>query len=199
MVKLSQEKKKRGRPRVYDTNAARKKAYRERKKAERKELEIKISKLEKELNYIRKEVDQKDLMDNPFLHLTYKDIMGASLEQLDEYSNDLMAIIGGQYSLLSPLQVLVKDIFDQYYVKKIQDWSEYNPDQKISIDVSGKLLNFLTILQNLTLLNIIDLELKNRGQDKKVDIELEEIEKQIFELEEEFAKKRKVKLYEKTD
>jgi len=111
----------------------------------------------------------------------------------------LIAIIGGQYSLLSPLQVIVKDIINQYSVKKIEDWSAFNPNQKVAIDVSGKILDFYSIIQNLTLLNLIDLELKNRGQDKKIDIELSEIEKQIFELEEEFAEKRKVKLYEKTD
>jgi len=121
------------------------------------------------------------------------------LEQLEEYSRDLIAIIGGQYSLLSPLQVIVKEIINQYTVKKIEDWTAYNPNQKIAIDVSGKILDFYSIIQNLTLLNLIDLELKNRGQDKKIDIELSEIEKQIFELEEEFAEKRKVKLYEKTD
>ncbi|TET28673.1 MAG: hypothetical protein E3J70_08975 [Candidatus Heimdallarchaeota archaeon] len=196
---MSEEKKKRGRPRVYDTNAARKKAYRERKKAERKELEVQIEKMEKDLEFIRKEIKQKDLTDNPFLLLTYKDLRNASLEQLDEYSRDLIAIIGGQYSLLTPLQVIVKDIINQYTVKKIEDWSIFNPNQKIAIDVSGKILDFYSIIQNLTLLNLIDLELKNRGQDKKIDIELEEIEKQIFELEEEFAEKRKVKLYDKTD
>lgn len=196
---MSEEKKKRGRPRVYDTNAARKKAYRERKKAERKELEVEIDKLQKDLEFIRKEIEQKDLTANPFLHLTYKDLRSASLEQLKEYSSDLIAIIGGQYSLLSPLQVIVKDIINQYSVKKIEDWSAFNPDQKVAIDVSGKILDFYSIVQNLTLLNLIDLELKNRGQDKKIDIELEEIEKQIFDLEEEFAEKRKVKLYEKTD
>ena len=193
---MSEEKKKRGRPRVYDTNAARKKAYRERKKAERKELEVEIEKMQKDLDFIRKEIEQKDLTDNPFLHLTYKDLRNASLEQLEEYSKDLIAIIGGQYSLLSPLQVIVKDIIKQYSVKQIEDWSVFNPNQKVSIDVSGKILDFYSIVQNLTLLN---LELKNRGQDKKIDIELSEIEKQIFELEEEFAEKRKVKLYEKTD
>ncbi|MCK5182832.1 MAG: hypothetical protein KAQ95_00910, partial [Candidatus Heimdallarchaeota archaeon] len=62
---MSEEKKKRGRPRVYDTNAARKKAYRERKKAERKELEVEIEKMQKDLDFIRKEIDQKDLTDNP--------------------------------------------------------------------------------------------------------------------------------------
>ncbi|NHJ31311.1 MAG: hypothetical protein FK732_00470 [Asgard group archaeon] len=196
---MSKEKKKRGRPRVYDTNAARKKAYRERKKAEKNELEIKIEKLEKELDFFRKEMGQKDLMDNPYAHLTYKEIRNANLEQLFEYSNDLIATIGGQYSLLSPLQVIVKDIIEQYSVKKIEDWSEYNPNQKVAIDVSGKILDFYTIIQNLTLLNLIDLELKYRGQDKKIDIELDEIEKQIFELEEEFAEKRKVKLFEKID
>jgi len=196
---MSEEKKKRGRPRVYDTNAARKKAYRERKKAERKELEVEIEKMQKDLDFIRKEIEQKDLTDNPFLHLTYKDLRNASLEQLEEYSKDLIAIIGGQYSLLSPLQVIVKDIIKQYSVKQIEDWSVFNPNQKVSIDVSGKILDFYSIVQNLTLLNLIDLELKNRGQDKKIDIELEEIEKQIFKLEEEFAEKRKVKLYEKTD
>ncbi|NPE07789.1 MAG: hypothetical protein GNW80_05880 [Asgard group archaeon] len=196
---MSEEKKKRGRPRVYNTNAARKKAYRERKKAERKELEVEIEKMQKDLDFIRKEIEQKDLTDNPFLHLTYKDLRNASLEQLDEYSKDLIAIIGGQYSLLSPLQVIVKDIINQYSVKKIEDWSAFNPDQKVAIDVSGKILDFYSIIQNLTLLNLIDLELKNRGQDKKIDIELSEIEKQIFELEEEFAEKRKVKLYEKID
>lgn len=196
---MSEEKKKRGRPRVYDTNAARKKAYRERKKAERKELEVQIEKMQKDLDFIRKEIEQNNLTDNPFLHLTYKDLRNASLEQLEEYSRDLIAIIGGQYSLLSPLQVIVKDIINQYTVKKIEDWTAYNPNQKIAIDVSGKILDFYSIIQNLTLLNLIDLELKNRGQDKKIDIELSEIEKQIFELEEEFAEKRKVKLYEKTD
>jgi len=196
---MSEEKKKRGRPRVYDTNAARKKAYRERKKAERKELEVQIEKMQKDLEFIRKEIAQKDLTDNPFLLLTYKDLRNASLEQLDEYSSDLIAIIGGQYSLLTPLQVIVKDIINQYTVKKIEDWSAFNPNQKIAIDVSGKILDFYSIIQNLTLLNLINLELKNRGQDKKIDIELEEIEKQIFELEKEFAEKRKVKLYEKTD
>jgi hypothetical protein len=196
---MSQEKKKRGRPRVYDTNAARKKAYRERKKAERKELEVEIEKMQKDLEFIRKEIEQKDLTENPLLLLTYKDLRNASLEQLREYSNDLIAIIGGQYSLLSPLQVLVKDIINQYSEKKLEDWNLFNPDQKVAIDVSGKILDFYSIVQNLTLLNLIDLELKNRGQDKKIDIELEEIEKQIFDLEEEFAEKRKVKLYEKTD
>lgn len=196
---MSEEKKKRGRPRVYDTNAARKKAYRERKKAERKELEVEIEKMQKDLDFIRKEIEQKDLTENPFLHLTYKDLRNANLEQLEEYSRDLIAIIDGQYSLLSPLQVIVKDIISQYNVKKIEDWSAFNPDQKVAIDVSGKILDFYSIIQNLVLLNLIDLELKNRGQDKKIDIELEEIEKQIFELEEEFAEKRKVKLYEKTD
>ena len=196
---MSEEKKKRGRPRVYDTNAARKKAYRERKKAERKELEVQIEKMQKDLEFIRKEIKQKDLTDNPFLLLTYKDLRNASLEQLDEYSSDLIAIIGGQYSLLTPLQVIVKDIINQYTVKKIEDWSAFNPNQKIAIDVSGKILDFYSIIQNLTLLNLINLELKNRGQDKKIDIELEKIEKQIFELEKEFAEKRKVKLYDKTN
>jgi hypothetical protein len=196
---MSQEKKKRGRPRVYDTNAARKKAYRERKKAERKELEVQIEKMQKDLDFIRKEIEQTDLTDNPFFHLTYKDLRNASLEQLEGYSKDLIAIIGGQYSLLSPLQVIVKDILKQYSVKKVEDWEKFNPDQKVAIDVSGKILDFYSIIQNSTLLNLIDLELKNRGQDKKIEIELEEIEKQIFELEEEFAEKRKVKHYEKTD
>jgi len=196
---MSEEKKKRGRPRVYDTNAARKKAYRERKKAERSELEIQITKLQKELDFLRSEMGQKDLLENPFLNLTYKNIMNASLEELEDYSNDIIAFNESRYSLLSPIQVIVRDIIDQYQMKKIQDSTAYNPEQKIAVDVSGKILDFYSIIQNLTLLNLIDLELKHRGQDKKIDFELEEIEKQIFELEEEFAEKRKIKTHKKTE
>ena len=196
---MSEEKKKRGRPRVYDTNAARKKAYRERKKAERSELEIQITKLQKELDFLRSEMGQKDLLENPFLNLTYKNIMNASLEELEDYSNDIIAFNESRYSLLSPIQVIVRDIIDQYQMKKIQDSTAYNPEQKIAVDVSEKILDFYSIIQNLTLLNLIDLELKHRGQDKKIDFELEEIEKQIFELEEEFAEKRKIKTHKKTE
>ena len=193
---MTEEKRPRGRPRKYETNADRKKAYRERKKAERFELEKRVLKLEKQLAKTKKSNHEKITKD-PILSLTYNEIAKTNTEKLQEYATSNKTEIGLELSLFSPISIIIENIVGTLEPYSPVSSIKLKPNQIISLEVVNKLTEFEEPLQKLTLLHIIELELGRRESDQAKHYELEMLEKRIDELEKEVTKKKEKKISSK--
>ncbi len=194
---MSQEKRPRGRPRKYETNAERKKAYRERKKAERIELEKRVVKLEKQLEKTDHEVASKKITSDPILSLTFNEIMKTDTEILQTYVTSLKKELGDSLSLYSPLSIIIENIIGSLEPIVSTRSLKISPNQIISLQVDKQIDEFEESLKQLTLLHIIELELGHRENDSIEDYELEILERRIDELEKEVVKKKEIKVSSK--
>ncbi|NHJ06103.1 MAG: hypothetical protein EAX90_14850 [Candidatus Heimdallarchaeota archaeon] len=186
---MSEEKKSRGRPRKYPTNAARKKAYRERKKAERLELEKKVAELEKKINEDDETVDENISI---FQNLTFENIKKMEIFQLEDYKSILASKINQEINLFSPLHNLIDDIMNEFENSDI--YSSNKNKQSITQITKTKLLDAIDSIQLLTLHHIIETELGQRKEQDITDIEMDILEQRILALENELSKKKENKL-----
>jgi len=173
---MSQDKKPRGRPRIYSTNAARKKAYRDRKKIERIELEKRVQELEKKLGIN----ETSDSM----LNLTYSDIFESDTAFLTELQLKLKKRLPEKITVFSPLHIILRDLTDN---------STQSPSKKILDDIDELLLKNRVSLRDLAILHIIENELEKRDHHSVDEYELQLLEQRIDELEQEVKRKKDIK------
>ncbi len=184
MSALTEKKKSRGRPRIHETNAARKKAYRERKKAERLKMEERIKELESkliDLDSIKEEDYEDDLM-----NLTYHQLGILKTDKLEDYLQKLEKRFDSGFSINNIFNMFQKSI-DEFKQNAI----EYET-KKIIQDVDEKFQKNRKQLHNIILHQMINFELTKRKDAKFVEIELDLIEERIKELEKKISKEKEV-------
>jgi len=186
---MSEEKKSRGRPRKYPTNAARKKAYRERKKAERLELEKKVAELEKKIKEDDESVDENISI---FQNITFENIKKMEISQLEDYKGILASKINQEINLFSPLHNLIDDIMNEF--DNFDIYSNKKNMQSITQITKTKLLDTIDSIQLLTLHHIIETELGQRKEQDITEIEMDILEQRILALENELSRKKENKL-----
>jgi hypothetical protein len=177
---LSEEKRPRGRPRIHETNAARKKAYRERKKAERLQMERRIKELENKLAIFDSTIQLDDKDD--LMNLTYLELDALSTEKLESYLQELKMRMKEEFSIYKAFNIILESI--EEFQKKAQE----HVDKLIIADIDDKFLEKREPLQYALLHQIIEFELAKRQDRKYVDIELELIEQRISDLEKRLSK-----------
>ena len=186
---MPEEKRPRGRPRKYPTNAARKKAYRDRKKAERVELEKRVAELEKK--FLEDDTSNNDIISR-FRDFTFKDFREMDTSELEEYNQLLTKEIFQDMSLYSPLHVLIDDLMDDYNNQEFL--TKEKRDETIIQKTKNKISDSTKTIQLLTLHHIIETEIGKRKEQDILDMELNVLEQKIIALEQEIVKKKESKL-----
>ena len=183
---MTDEKKSRGRPRVYPTNAARKKAYRERKKAERQELIERVESLEKQ-------VSTKSI-DDPILNLTLAQIESKTTNDLLEIADEINKKFPIKRALFSPLSIIVDDIIESSDPLGFNTNVKIENNKVIAEEVQKNHREFALSLSYLTILNVVESVIAQRDHKDTTDYELEILEQKITELEQAVAKKKEDEL-----
>jgi hypothetical protein len=188
---LPEEKKSRGRPRIYPTNAARKKAYRERKKAERLQLIEQVEQLQKQVDSTK--VSTKKL-DDPILNLTLEKLENKTTNDLLELVETINKKFPKRRDLNSPLSILVEDIIES------EDPLGFNLNIKIGnkkVIAENAIENYRKFESSfgyLVILYIAESIIAKREDKDTSEYELEMLEQKITELEQAVAKKKEEEL-----
>lgn len=183
---LSEEKRSRGRPRIHETNAARKKAYRERKKEERLQMEKRIKELEKKLVVIEStgQLDKKDSS----MNLTYKELGSLKTVILEAYLQELNMRLNEEFSIYGTFNLILESI------EEFQQKAQNHVDKLIISDIDEKFQEKREQIQYALLQQMIEFELAKRQDNKYVDIELELIEQKIKDLEKRISKDKETQI-----
>ncbi len=162
IINMVQEKRPRGRPRIYSTDAERKRAYNYRQKAKHLEMEKRVLDLEEILG-VDKFFNTESL--DPIFQLTYADMLKCDSSQLIDISNNLRQRIPKKMTMVSPLHVFVEDLVE-------------NITSTHGNEISGETLfsksnDFFfrnqQYFRNLTILHLVEKELTKREEKKKID------------------------------
>ncbi|NHJ87663.1 MAG: hypothetical protein FK734_19535 [Asgard group archaeon] len=178
---MSKEKNTRGRPRKYETNAERKKAYRDRKKAEHQALKEKVTKLERKLANLDQE--QSESVIEPIFKLTYKDIKNMQIDELKEIYTELNRKTQGKnITLFSPFKNILKVLNSAE--ENVKEASTKN----IAEEVSDNLSSIKELAQRLVIINIIEDELSHREVIFANEEDYQLFEQQLLDLENKIQK-----------
>lgn len=183
---MTNGKKSRGRPRIYPTNAARKKAYRERKKAERQELIERVEKLEKQVSI--------KSIDDPILSLTLAQIESKTTNELQEIVDTINKKFPEKRDLHSALSVIVEDVIVTTDPLGIKTKVKIDNNKIIAENVQKNYREFELTYSYLVIQHIVESILAIRGDKDTTDYELEILEQKITELEQAVAKKKEEEL-----
>ncbi len=189
---LPEEKKSRGRPRIYPTNAARKKAYRERKKAERQQLIEQVEQLQQQIETTEK-ISTKTI-DDPILSLTLAKIESKQTNELQEIVKTINKKFPEKRDLYSPLSFIVEDIIESRDPLGFNTKVKIGSNKVIVEKVQKNYREFEQSYSYLVILHIIESVLAIRGDKDTTDYELEILEQKITELEQAVAKKKEEEL-----
>jgi len=157
---MVQEKRPRGRPRKYSTDAERKRAYNYRQKVKHLEMEKRVQDLEKILG-VDKFFNTESL--DPIFQLTYDDMLKYDSSQLIDISNNLRKRIPEKMTMFSPLHVFMEDLIENI---------TSNQDNEILCEtLFSKFNDFFfrnqQYYRNLTILYLVEKELTKREEKKK--------------------------------
>lgn len=199
---MSEQKKKVGRPRKYETRAERQKAYHERKKQRLKELEEQVKKYEDEDSYLVAISDE--LFDEVTFQTTTKvswrkitpsEIALMGTQELDSLVSTLQNQIKKSFSLSNSLENIVLGIVSKHHHESKNDLSnqEINKIKSILTDNFEHLENSI---QQQTLLYLMEAELASRLRLDSKKTKLDIFEAKIDELETK-AKKKELTIEEK--
>ena len=181
---MPEEKRSRGRPRIYKTNAERKKAYRERKKAERLELEKKVKFLEKQLSAEQgSDIDLIDTKDNYFL--SFKQIRSLKEEELQELADKIAEEIENKIALFDSVKTALDLILGNIEQKLLQE------NEKIIIEEFNENIDS-SLFQKLALLYVLQTEINLRQEKNLLEDELDVLEQRIKNLEQQVSKKKEI-------
>jgi len=186
---LTEKKKSRGRPRVYPTNAARKKAYRERKKEERQELIKQVERLEKQLESKDEKVFTEKVTD-PILSLTLAKIESMNSNELQRIIDTINNKLTISNNVHCPLLVILDDFLESNDLSSRFTKLKINDDKIIALEIQKNYQYFERSLSYLTIRHIIESEIALREHRDTTDYELDILERRITELEETVAKKK---------
>ncbi|MFW9916365.1 MAG: hypothetical protein ACFFGZ_12230 [Candidatus Thorarchaeota archaeon] len=194
---MTVEKKGPGRPRKYKTDAARKRAYRERQKIKIKELEARVEELERELETVdemesRRTPVMKELHEEltfPFMKFTPSEIAEMETEQLKRYSALLQRNISSTPpgSILSPVRELVR-VFSK---DRASEDASKDLDMGYLVTRQDRAIRLAEDLQQIVLIYLIEAELAKRQRDYSA---IGKLERRIEELERERNQKEKTKM-----
>ncbi|NHK30933.1 MAG: hypothetical protein FK730_06240 [Asgard group archaeon] len=182
---MSEEKRPRGRPRIHETNAARKKAYRERKKEERLQMEKRIKELESKLAIFDSTIQLDDRDD--LLNLTYLELDALSTEKLESYLQELKMRMKVEFSIYRAFNIILESI------EEFQKKAKEHVDELIISDIDNKFQENREQLQYALLQQMIEYVLAKKQDSKYVDHELELIEQRIMEIEKRISQDKEIK------
>ncbi|MHA1244439.1 MAG: hypothetical protein ACTSP7_07700 [Candidatus Heimdallarchaeota archaeon] len=178
---MPEEKKSRGRPRIYPTNAARKKAYRERKKAERQQLIEQVEQLQQQIETTEK-VSTKTI-DDPILNLTLAQIESKTTNDLQELVEAINKKSPEKRDLYSPLSILADDIIESSDPLGFNTKVKIGFSKVIAKKAGENYRKFESSFSYLVILHIAESILATREDKDTSDYELEILEQKITELE----------------
>lgn len=167
---LTEEKKKRGRPRIYKDDAEKHRAFRQKRKEEIKKLEEKVAQLEQSVK-----------SDYPWFDWTMTDLAEMSIKDLQDFRKELRK--ASKVSIYSPIKVIIDDFIKNSKSSK----------KTLSQDIIENSNRFSEELVHTTIAYLIELELSTRDIDSEYDYEIDLAERRITELEEEIEHKKKIK------
>jgi len=180
---LTDEKRTRGRPRIYETNAERKKAYRDRKRAERLAMEQRLQELEG--------AKKDQFAQDSILSLTYSAIKQLDTDSLLKQFKNLDSSLKSTLTLMSPLEIILGAL-KEYQVKL-----DIHSDDLIALDVHDNLLKNEELLYKIVIRNVLEVELLKRENKKNDEYELELLDNQIRQLEKEITQMKEEKVTKK--
>lgn len=187
---MPEEKRSRGRPRIYETNAERKKAYRERKKAERLKLEKKVELLEKQLAEKQsKDVNLSTINENK--NLSFKEVRLLEEEELLKLSNKITEEIDNKISFYDPVKNTIELILGNIEQKLLQETDKLIIEEfNDNIDSS--------LFQKLAILYVLQTEIHLRQEKNILEEELDILEQRIKNLEKQISKKKETEIIKKS-
>ncbi|NHJ46590.1 MAG: hypothetical protein FK733_02265 [Asgard group archaeon] len=199
---MTEEKKKVGRPRKYETRAERQKAYHERKKQRLKELEEQVQKMEKD------DIHSIDVSSDLFDDVTFKktskiswrkitpsEIALMGTQELDTLVTTLKGDIRESFSLSNSLENIVLGIISKHHHESKSDVS--NKDiNNIKSNLIDNYDHLESSIQQQTLLYLMEAELASRQRLDSKKTKLDIFEAKIDELETK-AKKKELTIEEK--
>lgn len=186
---MTEEKRSRGRPRVYPTNAARKKAYRERKKEERHRLIKQVERLEKQLESKDEKVFTEKITD-PILNLTLAKIQSMNSNELQKSIDAINNKLTLKEDIHCPMLVILNDFIESSDQTSQTTKLKISSDKIIALEIRKNYQYFECSLSYLIIRHIIESVLAIREHGDTTDYELDILERRITELEETVAKKK---------
>jgi hypothetical protein len=199
---MTEQKKKVGRPRKYETRAERQKAYHERKKQRLKELEEQLEQLEKSDMFsigiteeLFDEISFKKVSKFPWKRITPSEIALMGTQELESLVTTLQSEIKKNFSLSNSLENIVLGIISKYHHESMDEKS----NKEIKRIKSTLLDNYEYLessIQQQTLLYLMEAELASRLRLDTKKTKLDLFEAKIDELETK-VKKKELKIEEK--
>jgi len=195
---MSDEKKKVGRPRKYETRAERQKAYHDRKKHRLKELEEEVKQLEKQslfsldsLEDVFEEFTFKEGSKFNWQKITPSEIALMGTQDLDSLIREFREKINEHTSFDRSLENIVMGIINKKYLAA----RENPPLEKIkgiTLQIQENIGDLDERMQQQTILYLMEAELANRERLDSRKAKLDIFEAKIDELEKEVKVKKKV-------
>ncbi|MHA1449810.1 MAG: hypothetical protein ACTSP4_10365 [Candidatus Hodarchaeales archaeon] len=180
---MNDDKRGRGRPRKYNTDAERKKAYRIRKKEKIKKLEARLIELEKEMENmsdITKRITPElaevhEEITVPWMKLTPMDIASMETKKLKRYSRILQhQTRTPQNPLYAGLSALARPTDN---AERVSYWKLHE-----------RKLSFIESFQQVVLIYLIEAEIASREREMKEEYLIDKLEDRIGELEKNLKK-----------
>jgi hypothetical protein len=196
---MAEEKKKVGRPRKYESRAARQKAYLERKKQRMKELEEQVKELEKQtmfssgINFDANELMSiQEIKKLPWNKITPSEIAIMGTKDLEELIKEFQKRIQHQSSFRTTLENITFGIIKKKQLMAKEDSSSEKINE-LTRQIDENIANLDERMQQQTFLYLLEAELANRlrleGRKTKIDL----FEESITKLERESKEKDKIK------
>jgi len=192
---MTEEKRKRGRPKKYESRAERQKAYHERKKERMRELEKQLKMLETRgaLEFSLNSDSPNKVKQFSWKKITPSEIALMGTKELKILVDSLQDKIKENFSLGDSLENIVLSVLQKQYFKNIDE----NYSNKILIlesEIGENVALFEESIQQQTLLYLMEAELasRNRLDDKKTKLDLFEAKVDALEQQSE-AKKVEIK------
>jgi len=200
---MSDEKKKVGRPRKYETRSERQKAYHERKKQKMVELEEEVKKLEKQTLFSSDSLEDifddnvfKEVFKFPWKKITPSEIALMGTQDLESLVSEFRERIQEQESFARTLENIVMGIINKNYLAASKR-PNLEKIKKITTQIQGNIGNLEERMQQQALLYLMEAELVNRERLESRKTKLDLFEAKIDELEK-VSKEEKVEIKKKT-
>jgi hypothetical protein len=186
---MSEEKRKVGRPRMYDSKAERQKAYYERKKKKMKELEEEVTGLEAQKQLLQqklaksiKDLDLKEVTNFDWNKFTPSELTLLSVGDLKSYISTLQEKLTGIFSFGDLVENLV-NIINIKTSFKDDDMSQEKRYNDLIMEFGRNISHFQEGIQLQTLLFLLEAELASRERMLDRDAKLSALKAEIKELE----------------
>lgn len=172
---MTEEKRKVGRPRKYETRAERQKAYHERKKERMKELERQVNLLESK-GAIEFSLDEDlglQVKRFSWKKITPSEIALMGTKELKVLIESLQEKISDSFSFGDSLEKIVLSILKKNYIKNLEE-NNKSDVLKLEGEIGDNVALLEESIQQQTLLYLMEAELasRNRLNEKKTKLDL---------------------------